>query len=449
MVKDMTQGSPVKLMLTFSLPLLIGNVFQQFYNMADAIIVGQFVGEEALAAVGSTGSLVFLILGFALGLASGFGVMISQCFGAKDERRLKHYVAMSLMLSAVISVLITLIAVIFTRTILKIMNTPENIFADAYSYVSVIFAGSFTAMYYNVLASILRGMGDSKTPLYFLILASLLNVVLDLVFIIVFHSGVAGAAYATVISQGISALLCYLYMIKKFPMLRLSKEDWKFRAASARMLLGVGMPMALQFSITAVGVMILQAAINRFGSSVVAAYTAASKVEQLATQPMQTLGTTLAMYCGQNLGAGNYKRIREGVRKGIFMSFGATLIAMVINMGFGRIIVGWFINNPSAEVMGYAMQYLDTVAFFYVALAILFAFRNVLQGMGSSFVPMLCGGAEMVTRTLVAFTLTGAFGYQAVCMASPMAWLAAAVPLTITYLLQIRRPEKYFILKKA
>lgn len=245
MTKDMTQGKPLKLILAFSIPLLIGNIFQQFYNMVDSIIVGQFIGEEALAAVGSTGSMVFLVIGFCNGIASGFGVMISQAFGAGDKKRLRNYVAVALMLSAAVMVVLTAVTMVTTEPLLRLMRTPDNIMEGASSYLMMIYGGLGATLYYNVLSCILRGVGDSRTPLYFLIVSSLLNVVLDLLFVITFHMGVAGAGLATVIAQGVSAVLCLVYMFKKFPMLRLEKSDFRCRWYTVVQMFSVGLPMAL------------------------------------------------------------------------------------------------------------------------------------------------------------------------------------------------------------
>lgn len=445
MTKDMTQGNPFKLILAFSIPLLLGNIFQQFYNMVDSIIVGQFVGEGALAAVGAAGSLVFLVIGFCMGIASGFGVLISQSFGAGDMKRLKRYVSVSLISSVALTVVLTAVMMFTTKPLLTLMRTPDNIMDDAASYLLIIYGGLGATLFYNVLSCFLRGVGDSKTPLYFLVISSLLNVVLDLYFVVVLHAGVAGAAYATVISQGVAAVLCFIYMFRKFPMLRIKRDEWYFDFDIALQLFRVGIPMALQFSITALGVMVLQSAINDFGSTVVASYTAAMKVENLSTQVMITLGTTMATYCGQNLGAGRFDRVRDGVNKAYVILIASTGLAIIISAVLGSGIVTWFIPNPSEEVLGYATRYLNMASYFYIVLAVLFLFRNVLQGLGNSLVPMLCGAAEMIVRTYVAFALTDKMGYLAICLASPLAWIAAGVPLFVCYYIQMRNPEKWFL----
>lgn len=445
MVKDMTSGSPAKLILAFSIPLLIGNIFQQLYSMVDTIIVGRFLGVQALAAVGSTGSLSFLVLGFVMGITSGFSVLVAQRFGAGDERGLRHYVAMSVYLGLIISAILTALTIYLTKPMLGLMNTPDDIFEDAAVYIIIIFAGILPTMFYNLLAGVLRALGDSKTPLYFLIISSVLNIVLDLFFIVNLHSGVAGAAYATVISQAVSAVLCLIYIMKRFPILKFHKEELPFSFQSAFRLMQVGIPMALQFSITAVGTMILQGAINSFGSTVVGAYTAACKAEQLATQPMVTFGATMASYTGQNLGAGRMDRIRKGVNSCIIISCIFCILGSLVVVFGGGFLVSLFITGDQPEVMAYAREYLNTIAVFFIPLGLIFIYRNTLQGMGDGFMPMMAGVAELAMRAFVAFYLAGKLGYLGICLAGPIAWLGADVPLMITYYIRmhkIKRLEK-------
>lgn len=442
MAKNMIEGNPLKIILLFSIPVLLGNLFQQFYNMVDTIIVGQYLGEEALAAVGSTGCLMFLVLGFANGIAQGFGVMISHSYGAKDYKLLKHYVALSLLLTVAISAILTTITVSGSRLLLLWMNTPENIFELANNYIQVIFAGIVLTMGYNVAAGILRGIGDSKTPLYFLILSSFLNIFLDVFLIVVIPLGTAGAAYATIISQGISALLCYIYMFRKFDVLKLHRDDIYVDLVGVINILSVGIPMALNYSITAIGTMIFQSAVNVFGSGVVAAYTAASKVSNIATQTLPTLGTAMATYCAQNLGAGKVHRIFDGMKQAFFLCIvTAALAAAICTLG-GRFIVSWFINNPSEEVFSYAMQYLYTISWFMLPLAWIFAYRNALQGLNQGFVPMISGIVELVSRYAVILLFAKPFGYAGVCFADPAAWVTTGVLLMVTYFLWKRKIEK-------
>ena len=311
MQQDMTAGSPAKAILMFTVPIFVGNVFQQFYSMVDTIIVGKFVGTTALAAVGSVGTIMFLIIGFMLGLTAGFTVLTAQRFGAGDMKGMRKTVGSAATLSVIMTVIMTTISMLGMKPLLKFMNTPSDIFADAYHYIMVICAGIFATVLYNLLASILRAIGNSQIPLYFLILSALLNVVLDLLLIIVFRMGAAGAAYATVISQGVSGVLCLIYIIKKIPELKLEKSDFQLNGHIAKVQIGIGIPMALQYSITAIGSMMVQSSLNVLGSGAVAAFTAANKIEQVLTQAYVALGTTMATYCAQNIGAGKVKRIRH------------------------------------------------------------------------------------------------------------------------------------------
>ena len=433
MTNDMTTGNPVKLILLFSIPLLIGNIFQQFYSMVDTIIVGRFVGVEALAAVGTTSSMVFLVNGFVMGLTSGFAVLISQKYGAKDEAGVKKAVASSITLSIIATIIVTFISVISAKPLLALMNTPSNIMKDASTYIIILYAGNVAIIFYNMMAAILRALGDSKTPLYFLIVSSVLNIILDLVLIINFKMGVAGAAYATVISQGVSALLCVIYTYKKYKILRLKKEDFKVKKKYYRKHLKVGIPMALQFSITAIGIMTVQSAINIFGSTVIASYAAASKVLQLVMQPATTLGVTMATYCGQNIGAKRYDRIKLGVKKCVQISIITSLISAMVLIFLGKYFVMMFVSNPDAEILSYAQQVLNISAIFFIPLGLIFVYRNALQGIGDSFIPMMAGVYELVARAIVAFTLPKVLEFMGICLADPVAWFAAVIPLAYTY----------------
>lgn len=439
MRKDMMIGNPMKIILLFSIPVLLGNLFQQFYNMVDTMIVGQYLGEDALAAVGSTGCIMFLVLGFANGIAQGFGVMVSHAFGAKDFKRLKHYVALSLMLTAIVSAVLSVITVIGSRQLLLWLNTPENIVGLADSYIRVIFGGILCTMAYNVASGILRGIGDSKTPLYFLIFSSALNIVLDIFLIVVVKMGTAGAAYATVISQGVAAVLCFIVMFRKHDILRTSREDYYWDNQGILRMLSIGIPMALNYSITAIGTMILQSAVNVFGSSTVAAFTAASKVSSIATQTFPTLGIAMATYCGQNLGAGKYKRIYQGMRQAFYLCFVAAAIAALICCCAGPFMLKWFISNPSTETMSAAMQYLYAISGFMIPLGWIFIYRNGLQGLDHGFIPMLSGVVELVSRFAVIAVAAKPCGYLGVCFADPAAWLVTGIMLLIAYLVWKRQ----------
>lgn len=439
MTNDMTKGSPLKIFVLFSIPLLIGNIFQQLYSMVDTIIVGRFVGVEALAAVGSTGSMFFLVNGMIMGLTSGFSILVSQKFGAKDEDGVKKAVASNIKLTAILTIIITAIALILKNPLLLMMNTPDNILNDANTYITIIFAGIFTQTAYNMAAGILRALGDSKTPLYFLIISSILNIVLDLVFIINFKMGVAGAAYATNIAQGISALLCLAFSYKKFEVLRLKKEDFNVEKDYYKTHLKIAIPMGLQFSVTAVGTIIVQSAVNVFGSNVIASYTASSKILQLVMQPLMSYGVAIATYAGQNLGAKRYDRIVSGMKVMNYITLVTSLIAAAILVFFAKYFVMIFIENPTDEIIGYTQQVLNYSAVFMIFLGAIFIYRNVLQGMGESFVPMMAGVYELVARSLVVFILPKYIGFAGICLSDPIAWIAASLPLMFTYYKKIKK----------
>lgn len=439
MTKDMTTGNPAKLIIFFSIPLLIGNIFQQFYSMVDTIIVGRYVGVDALAAVGSTGSMFFLVNGFVVGITSGFAILVAQRFGAKDDTGLKKAVGSAAILSIFVVIIFTSLSLLSADPLLRLMNTPDNIFVDASTYIKIIYGGIIATLSYNMLSSILRALGDSKTPLYFLVLSSVLNIILDLIFILNFKMGVSGAAYATIISQGFSAVLCFFYMLKRYKILRLQKKDFNVSKDYYITHLKIGIPMALQFSITAIGIMTVQGAINIFGSVVIASYTASSKVQQIIMQPAITLGVTMATFCGQNLGAGNFHRIRVGVKKGVEISIFISIAASIFIIFGGKYFIGLFIENPTQEILYYGQQVFNYCAYFFIPLGLIFIYRNALQGMGESFVPMMAGVYELVARAIVAFTLPKFIGFTGICLADPCAWLAAAIPLGIVYYKKIKK----------
>lgn len=439
MTNDMTHGTPWKLLLSFSVPLLIGNLFQQFYNMADTIIVGRTLGVKELAAVGATGCISFLVIGFVQGLTSGLAVITAQRFGARDEDGVRRSVATSIIISAAITAVVTLISTLGCRSMLDIMNTPDDIIDNSYSYIFVIFAGACAPVFFNLFSSILRSLGDSKTPLLFLIATCILNIVLDFAFILIFHMGVAGAGLATVISQLISGAACLVYSIKRFPILRLKRGDWAFSWRFAWAHLRVGLPMAFQFSVTAVGTMILQSALNSLGSIAVAAYTTATKIDQLATQPVYSFGVALATFTAQNYGAARPDRIKRGVLSCTVISSGACVVGCALVLILCPFLVRIFVGGGQEDVLGMVKHYLMINSTCYIILGVLFIFRNVLQGIGSAAVPFFAGVFELVTRSAIAFMLLGTLQYTAICIAGPAAWLSAAAPLTIAYTVIMRK----------
>ena len=440
---DMTAGSPFKIILNFTIPIFIGNVFQQFYNMADTIIVGKFVGTGALAAVGSVGTIVFLIIGFLQGLTAGFSVLTAQRFGAGDMKNMRKSVGTACVLSVIITVIMTAGSMLGMKRLLEFMNTPEDIFADAYAYIMIICGGIAATVLYNLLSGILRALGDSKTPLYFLILSALLNVGLDLFFIIVFHMGVAGAAYATVISQGVSGIGCLIYIVKKVPLLKMQAEDFRPEGYLVKMEMAVGIPMALQYSITAIGTMMVQSSLNLLGSLSVAAFTAANKIESVVTQAYVALGTTMATYCAQNIGAGDIKRIRRGFKSATIMGSVYGVILAVPMMTVGKYLVYLFVSDNVGDIIGQVDIYLKCVGLFLIPLTVVNVYRNGIQGMGYGLLPMMAGVAELLGRGGVAIWASWKRSYVGACMASPAAWILAGGLLLAMYFWIMKKQIRY------
>ncbi|MDO4284464.1 MAG: MATE family efflux transporter [Eubacteriales bacterium] len=429
MEQDMTQGRPLSIILRFTIPLIIGNVFQQLYNMADTIIVGRFVSANALAAVGSTGTIMFLLIGFSQGITAGFSVLTSQRYGAKDIDGVRRSVANGILLALLATILLTVISVLGMRPLLRLMNTPEDIFDDAYTYIVLISAGMIVNIFYNLFSSYLRAIGNSQVPLFFLVFSACLNVALDLLFIINFHMGVAGAAVATNLSQGISAVLCLFYIYKKAPALAPERTHWRLNGQDSRHQLSMGIPMAFQFAITASGTMIMQAAINLFGSTAVASFTAASKLQNLVTQGMIAMGQTMASYGGQNYGKGDFGRLKAGVRAALLCSAVYALIAAVLVCLFLQPSLGLFFSGDvdMEAMMPWAKTYIYLCAVFYVPLSTIFIFRNIMQGCGYGFLPMMGGVVELIARMVVALIAMQLLSYPLACFCDPAAWVGAAV----------------------
>lgn len=425
MTKDMTSGSPMKLVLNFSIPLIFGNLFQQFYSMVDTIIVGRFLGTNALAAVGSTGSINFFILGFCLGICSGFAIPVAQRFGSKDFQDLKRFVGNIVWLAGGFALLMTVLTVVLCRPILEAMSTPADIIDDAYHYIVVIFLGIPVIVFYNILAGLLRALGDSKTPVLFLVMASLLNIGLDLLLILVIPMGVAGAAWATVISQALSGVACFLFILKKFPLLHVARDDLKPRPRYMRRLLGMGVPMGLQSSITAIGSIILQTSVNGLGSIAVASITAASKLYMLFSCAFDALGIAMSTYGGQNIGAGKPERIGHGLRAGLLIGGVYSLLSFLLLFFFGKPLTLLFVDSSEALIIDQAYQYLVINAAFFLPLTGVNVFRLLIQGMGYSKLAVFAGVFEMVARGLTGLFLVPAFGFTAACFAGPIAWVMA------------------------
>ena len=433
-VKDMTTGNPVRLIIGFAIPVFIGNLFQQLYNVVDTLIVGRTLGVQALAGVGATGPFAFLVIGFIFGMTAGFAVVTAQRFGAKDFDGVRKSFTTSVFLSIILTFLITLVSVLTAMPLLKAMQTPYDIIEMAYEYIIVICAGIGTIIFYNVISNTIRALGDSKTPLYFLIFSAILNVFLDILFIVKFEMGVAGAGWATVLAQGISGLLCLSYMFLKFPILRLKKSDWKLDRAFIWEHIRIGFPMGIQLSIMTIGMIAVQIVLNSFGSNTVAAFTAAIKVDQLATQYFLAIGVAMATYAAQNYGAGKFNRIRIGVEKCVLINLSLSVLSIILILLFGKTLVGFLFMPDTPEIIYHQAQiYLYIIMLFYFALSSIFLFRNTLQGIGNAKFPLLTGVIELVMRTVAAFVFGHYFGYLGVCFASPCAWVVGALWLYFGY----------------
>lgn len=433
METDMTVGKPSQIILNFTVPVFIGYLFQQLYTMVDTVVVGKFVGNAALAAVGSCGTLMFLILGFLTGLTAGFTVVTAQHFGAGNQEAMRQSVASASVLSAIVSIVLTVVSMVMMKQILHWMNTPDDMYREAYSYIMVICGGIVAQVLYNLLASVLRALGDSRRPLYFLILAAFLNVVLDLVFIIVFHMGAAGAAYATVISQGVSGVLCLIYIWKRVPELHLHREDWKLNSDLVKWQMKIGFPMALQYSITAVGTIVVQSALNSLGSVAAAGFAAASKMEMLINQAYVALGTAMATYCAQNTGAGKYDRIRQGFKSAVFLGCIYAVVTGAAVFFAGKYMTIIFISENVEQLMGYVDIYLKCVGISFIPLVFVNVFRNGIQGMGYGLLPMMAGVAELIGRSGAAVIASHFGSYAGICFASPAAWVLAGSLLVWMY----------------
>ncbi|MBR1670546.1 MAG: MATE family efflux transporter [Butyrivibrio sp.] len=424
-IKDLTVGDPMRLIMGFSLSLLWGMLFQQLYNIIDTAIVSWFIGKEAYTGVGTTGAVNFLIMGFCMGVCNGFAIPVAQRFGARDFKSMRKFVSHAIILSVIFASVMTLFVSLFCRQILVAMNTPDDVLEYAYGYIIVIFLGIPVTYMYNLLSGIIRALGDSKHPVQFLIIASVINILLDLLFIIPFGWGITGAALATVLSQGISGVMCLAFIVKNIDILKLKKEDWTLDRSHFLILMNMGVPMGLQYSITAIGSVILQIAINGLGTDAAAAVTTAQKVGMFFCIPFDALGSTMATYGGQNVGAKKLDHLQDGLVAAVKLGVGYSVIAFMVLYLFGRIFAMVFLEAGDTACLDNAHLYLIINGAFYIPLALVNIVRFLIQGMGYSMFAVLAGVMEMVGRTLVGVVLVPIFGFPAICFASPIAWVLA------------------------
>ena len=430
-MKDLTKGKPIRLILLFAVPLFVGQLFQLFYSLADTRIVGQTLGDEALAAVGATTTLSDMLLSFLNGLTNGFAIVIATCFGAKDERQMKKAMGGTILLGSCCAVVLSGLCLLNMSGLLKLLNISPELFAAARGYIGIVIAGILAATLYNICAAMLRAIGDSFTPLLFLILAAFLNIAMDYGFILCLHTGVEGAAYATVIAQAVSAFLCFLYMRRKYPQLTLKKEDFKPDMILYKKLFGAGLSMGFMTSLVGIGTMALQTSINTFGTDIIVAHTAARKISSIYMLPFSVMGTTLATYCGQNLGAGKYSRIRQGIRDTVLVT--VVWCAGVIISAYT--VAPWLIRTVTAtqkkDIIDTASLYLRVNTPFYYVPTVICLFRNSMQGFGDNRTPVISSSLEMIGKVLIALLLAPAIGYYGIIVAEPIVWFIMVIPLVV------------------
>ena len=444
MTQDLTKGNPVKLIMLFSIPLILGSVFQQMYTLADAIIVGNIIGVNALAAVGSTGSITFLILGFTIGACNGLGMIAAQKFGAGDERGLRRSLATSYVVATVIALVLTVISAPLARHIMTLLRTPPEIIDDATIYIFILLMGNLIFMIFNLQASVIRAVGDSKTPLYFLIIAVTFNIALVFLFILVFNWGVAGAAIATVIGQLTSVIMCFVYIRKKFPILRLSREDWQITGRDLKDHFRMAIPMGFSLSIIAVGAIVVQYVLNDMGPLAVAGVTAAIRIEQLAVMPLASFGVAIGTFVAQNYGAGRIDRVKEGVRRCLAVTVLFSIVMGIAVFFGGYTMSGFFTGGGDPEVQRYAQIFLRVNGTMYISLGLLFVYRFSLQGLGKPIGPTIGSIAELVMRIFAALVLARMLGFIGICLAGPLAWIGAAVPMIILYYVTMKKHMRSF-----
>lgn len=440
-IKDMTAGKPAGLIFTFALPLMLGNIFQQLYTMVDTAVVGRGIGVDALAALGAADWLNWMALGLSVGLAQGFSILVSQRFGAGDLDGMRKAVAMSILLSVAIAVGFTVIFEAVAAPALRLMNTAEHIFDMSLTYLRISYGGIVIIMGYNILASVLRALGDSRTPLYAMVVAAFVNVVLDLLFVMVFHWGVAGAAIATVTAQLFSCVFC-IRAICRVHILKLTGEDWRPDKSVMRRLLGLGAPVSFQNGIIAVGGMVVQSVVNRFGVVFVAGFTATNKLYGLLEIAATSFGYSVTTYMGQNLGAGRYKRIRQGMRSAVVMAIATSLVVSAVVILWGRNILSLFVSAGEAnapQVLSVAYNYLFVMGSMLFILYLLHIYRSALQGLGDTVTPMISGIVELIMRVGAALLLPALLNEWGIYLAEIWAWTGAAILLIAVYYVRVRK----------
>lgn len=445
MIQDLTVGKPLRLILKFAFPLLLGNMLQNIYHISDILIVGRLIGTDALAAVGSSAPIFFVLLMTVFGFTNGLTIVTAQYFGAKADKNVRRSATHSIMASTVLSIICTAIMLFILKDILHIMNVPQEIFKQSYNFMFCLCCGLLMMVYYNLFSNFIRALGDSKTPLYFLFFSTSLNIGLNFLFIRYYKMGVVGSALGTIIAISISAVLCFIYMEKKYPLLRPQSEDWRFDWDFMKHHLSIAFPMSLQFSIIGLSLMVIQSVCNSFGANTIAAFTAAMRLEQLATQPVIALGLAIATYTAQNYGAGKITRIRRGVYKCSLITLIFSILMAFVIRYIGEDMIGVFIKNGNSEIITIGCNYLNITTIFYFFLGQIFIYRNALQGMGSSDIPVYAGIMELAMRSFAAIYLAKHIGYIGICYAGPIAWIGASLTVGIGYHVLIKKLHCKFL----
>lgn len=442
-MKDLTKGKPGKLIVQFAIPIFMGNLFQLMYSLVDTRIVGSTLGDEALAAVGATSTMNNLIIGFLIGLTNGFAIVTAREFGSKNLQGLKKTIGSTLQLGFIISIGLTVVSISFLTPILGLLNVPEELIMDGKMYIRVILLGMTVAMFYNICASVLRAIGDTVTPLIFLVISTISNIILDYVFILFFKTGVEGAAYATVISQTLAGVLCLIYIWRKYPMLHLKKEDFKINSNLIKSLLSSGLSMGMMQSLVALGTVALQSAINIFGMYTIVAHTAARKITEIFMLPFSVLGMTMATYCSQNLGAGEMERVKEGIKKAITGAWMWCLLVILASYTISPILIRLVTATEVEEVIKTATLYLRVDTLLYFVAALISILRNALQGIGDHITPIFSSFIELIGKVLVVIFLTPKLGYLGIILAEPIVWVLMVIPLIIKIIRHLRLQENY------
>lgn len=430
-MKKMTSGNPLKLILSFALPLFVGQLFQLFYGLVDTRIVGATLGETSLAAVGATSTLNDLLIALLNGVTNGFAIIIATYFGARDEKHMKKAVGGTVVLGIAAALIISVFSLLFLSPILRFLNVSPSLLPEAKAYISVILVGLVAATCYNICAAILRAIGDSFTPLIFLIVSTVLNIFLDYAFILYLHMGVAGAAFATVLSQALSAILCFVYMYKKYPQLRLSRQDIRPNGEVYKKLLSTGISMSFMMSFVQFGTLTLQTSINTFGINTIVAHSAARKVTSIYFMPSSVLGTTLSTYCGQNLGAGKYSRIKKGLQDTLFFTWGWCVIVLLLTYTLAPTFIRLITASTEPEIIDTATLYLRVNSLFYFVPVAISLLRNSMQGFGDSKTPVFSSFLELAGKVAIAFGLAPIIGYWGIIVAEPIVWFIMVIPLIV------------------